>query len=101
LHVDTGGVLWIATESSVSRVSGRPDISAAVVEGAWSPNIASMAADASGTLWICEQGNGLFRLTNGHLSAFNPSPDIDHTANQSHCSRSRRARCGSRSSVGA
>jgi len=72
LHVDTGGVLWIATESSVSRFSGTAGyLALPLVEGAWSPNIAQHGRPTRpAPLWICEQGNGLFRWTNGHLSAF-------------------------------
>jgi ligand-binding sensor domain-containing protein len=35
-----------------------------------------MASDSQGTLWLSDRNSGLFRLTNGALSAFDDAPDM-------------------------
>ncbi len=79
LHVDMTGVLWIATESGVARLSRDRIAPVPLVKGEWPAQIRAITTDASGALWICDEGYGLFHWSKGRLTTFDPSPEIDHS----------------------
>lgn len=78
LHRDAAGVLWVATDAGVARrVNGRFHTIPGLPN---SMQVASLASDGRGTLWIRDVNLGLLRWTPEDVRAYNPSPTLPHTS---------------------
>jgi signal transduction histidine kinase/ligand-binding sensor domain-containing protein len=82
MYTDRSGTLWVATPGGVvRRVAGRwvPVVLGGTARR-W--GIGSLATDSRGTLWLCDQDDGIFYWTAGKLTAFVPPPEVtDSKAN--------------------
>lgn len=72
LHIARNSSVWVATERGLFRVAGAGLQLAA--PGGQLRQVTSIASDASGTIWVADQAQGLVRVSQGHIEAVGPPP---------------------------
>ena len=66
LHTAGDGTVWAATDQGLYRVM-RGHLVPAALHGPRLQRISSIASDRRGTLWVCDEAQGLFHVTDGRL----------------------------------
>jgi signal transduction histidine kinase/ligand-binding sensor domain-containing protein len=73
MHAD-GGALWAVTDRGVVGLRGRENVLRPIAGTEPLRQVAALASDAAGNLWLYDEGRGLFILRNGTLTPF-PVPE--------------------------
>jgi ligand-binding sensor domain-containing protein len=76
LHLDRSGALLVGTDRGIGQFSRDRFVSHSNAQMMALRRVSTMASDSQGTLWLSDRDSGLFRLTNGVLSAFDGAPDM-------------------------
>jgi signal transduction histidine kinase/ligand-binding sensor domain-containing protein len=77
LFSDRAGALWVATDQGVVRFEHERFIPLLVPQGRRFYRISAITADSSGGVWLCDQFQGVFRLTDKGLASFDMSPEVN------------------------
>jgi signal transduction histidine kinase len=74
LHVDPTNALWVGTDRGVARMQGGEWRYVPLPGGIQLTAVTAITGDAEHGIWLCDARKGLYRWTNGRITAFSDEP---------------------------